>query len=145
MALVRGNSPIPIAADESCRTVVDLDAILKAKAADAVVVKPMASGLREAVLMVARARGRWLPIIVTTMFDAGIGTVVATHLAALTGPRPLACGLGTLDHLENSLTQQVPAIVRGTVSLGGAPGLGLKIDRAALRRYATGPVRDVSA
>ena len=144
LARVRSSSPIPIAADESCRSVADLDSILAARAADAIVVKPMASGLREAVRMVARARERGVPVIVTTMFDAGVGTTAAMHLAALTGPSRLACGLATLDHLEHSLVQQEPAMVRGTVSPGDEPGLNLKLDMAAVERYATGPRREVS-
>ncbi len=144
LARVRGNSPIPVAADESCRSLTDLDAIVAARAADAVVVKPMASGLREAVRMVARAREHGLPVIVTTMFDAGIGSAAAMHLAALTGPRPLACGLATLDHLESSLVEQEPAITRGSLVLADAPGLDLALDAAALERYATGPRRKVS-
>lgn len=143
LARVRASSRVPIAADESCRSLLDLDSILAANCADAVVVKPMATGLRQAVLMVARAREHRLPVIVTTMFDAGIGTAAAMHLAALTGPGPLACGLATLDHLEDSLLEREPEIVGGAMSLPDAPGLGLNLDMAALERYAAGRRREV--
>ncbi|HEY5475080.1 MAG TPA: enolase C-terminal domain-like protein [Tepidiformaceae bacterium] len=143
LALVRGRSPIPVAADESCRSLSNLDSLLAAMAVDAIVVKPMASGLREAIRMVARAREKGVPVIVTTMFDCGIGTTVAMHLAALTGPNPIACGLATLDHLVSSLVEADPTIVRGTVELTGRPGLDLRLDPASLERYTTGPRREL--
>ncbi len=139
LAAVRRASPIPIAADESCRTVEDLQAIIDAGAADAVVIKPMASGLREAAAMTALAREAGLPVIVTTMFDTGAGTAAAMHLAALAGQPPLACGLATLALLADDLVAGIPRVSRGCLRLTAHAGLGVRLDERALSRYASGP------
>jgi o-succinylbenzoate synthase len=143
LAAVHASSPIAIAADESCRTIEDLQAILDAGAADAVVIKPMASGLREAAVMVTLAGEARLQVIVTTMFDTGVGTVAAMHLAALAGNAPPACGLATLPLLEDDLITGGPRVARGWLRLPSRPGLGVRLDEHALSRYAAGPRGEV--
>jgi hypothetical protein len=73
-------------------------------AADAVVLKPMLTGLREALAMLSEASRGGLGTIVTTTFDAGVGTAMAIHLAALIPPPRPACGLATFDRLEHALS-----------------------------------------
>lgn len=143
LAALRSQSPIPIALDESCRTQGDLAAIIAAGAADAVVLKPMASGLRTALAMLRSATEHRLPVIVTTMFDAGPGVAVASHLAALCSPLPrirersgvTAHGLATVNHLESSLVIGATRIEHGSVCVPELPGLGLELDSTALARY----------
>lgn len=136
LARLRADSPVPIAADESCRSLADLHAILRVGAADAIVVKPMVTGLREAMAMLDAARVAGLPAIVTTTFDSGVGVALAAHLAALLPePRP-ACGLATLDHLESHIVVAPPEIHDGRLRLPSRPGLGVTLDEQALRRYA---------
>lgn len=143
-ARLRRATCAPIALDESCRSAADIRAIVGAGAADAVVVKPMLTGLREAIEMVAIAAAASLPVIVTTTFDTGAGTAMATHLAALlAAPRP-ACGLATLDRLESSLVAGPPRRAVGVVRAGSEPGLGLTVDAAALARYAAGQAGTVA-
>ncbi len=135
MVRLRADSPIAIAADESCRSLEDVESILRLGAADAIVVKPMVSGLREAVAMLGAAGRAGLPAIVTTTFDSGVGVALAAHLAALLPePRP-ACGLATLDHLESPLVADPPEIRDGRLLLPSAPGLGATLDDELLRRY----------
>jgi len=107
------------------------------------VIKPMASGLRQALAMIALARSASLPVIVTTMFDTGVGTTAAMHLAALAGNPPPACGLATLDLLEDDLVIGVPRVIRGWLRIPGRPGLGVRVDEHALSRYASGPQGEV--
>jgi L-Ala-D/L-Glu epimerase len=143
LAAVRMASPIPIAADESSRTIEDLQSIIDASAADAVVIKPMASGLREAAVMIGLARSANLPVIVTTMFDTGVGTAAAMHLAALAGNPPPACGLATLALLEDDLVSGAPRVARGRLRLPSRHGLGVRLDEHALSRYGAGPRGEV--
>ena len=145
LAALRADSPIPIAADESCPSPEAAAALIAARAVDAIVVKPMVTGLRGALAITERAREGDLSAIVTTTFDAGIGTAVALHLAALLPePRP-ACGLATLDRLEGDFVTGVPAVRDGTIAVGGALGFGLTLDEAALEHWAVGPWREVAA
>jgi o-succinylbenzoate synthase len=141
--LRRTGGGIQIAADEGCRSVANLEALIAAHAVDAVVVKPMVSGLREALRIIQTATSASLPVIVTTTFDSGIGVTVATHLAAtLPPPRP-ACGLATHERLAADIVTGVSTVVCGTVTIPSAAGLGLKLDDAALERVATGSWREV--
>lgn len=146
LARVRAASPIPIAADEGCRTTSELASLLAANAIDAVVVKPMASGLRESLAILAAAREAAIEAIVTTTFDAGIGTALAMHLAAtLDEPRP-ACGIATHGRLAADIVTGVLPVEGGRVTLPGIahiPGLGVTLDEAALEAHATGPWQEV--
>ena len=139
LARVRRASPVPMAADESCASVADLRALAAAGAVDAVVVKPLRTGLAGALALLAEARAHGLPRILTTTFDSGIGTALALQLAALAPePRP-ACGLATLELLEGDITTGCPAPEGGTMAVPDAPGLGVGIDEAALDRHAVAP------
>ena len=142
---VRAASPMPIAADESCASLADLRALLDAGAVDAVVIKPLRTGLAEALAMIAEATARGVPCILTTTFDTGIGTTLATHLAALLPePRP-ACGLATLPMLAGDVVRGCPSPQRGALALPDIPGLGVELDDGALDRFATGPWQGVPA
>lgn len=139
LARVRRASPVPIAADESCATVADLRALVAAGAVDAVVVKPLRTGLAGALAMLAEARACGLSRILTTTFDSGIGTALALQLAALAPePRP-ACGLATLELLEGDITVGCPVPDGGAMAVPNAPGLGVALDGAALERHAVAP------
>ena len=138
-------SPSPIAADESCASVNDLRALLNADAVDAVVIKPLRTGLLEALAMIREAAARDVPCILTTTFDTGVGTALALHLAALLPePRP-ACGLATLALLAGDIVRGCPASEEGALPLPAGPGLGVVLDDAALDRFTTGPWEGVSA
>ncbi|MFN0094490.1 MAG: mandelate racemase/muconate lactonizing enzyme family protein [Dehalococcoidia bacterium] len=137
MARLRKQTGVAIAADESCRSLADLDAILDHRAADAVVIKPTVSGLREAALMVARANQARLPAIVTSTFEAGIGLAAAIHLASLVADPVRPCGLTTGELLTETLVQGLPRAYDGVIDRPGAPGLGVEVDHAALAKYAT--------
>ena len=139
LARVRAASPIPIAADESCTSLDDLRALLEADAVDAVVIKPLRTGLGEALTMIGEATTRDVPCILTTTFDTGVGTALALHIAALLpDPRP-ACGLATLSLLAGDIVLGCPAPEAGSLSLPAGPGLGVVLDDDALDRFATGP------
>ena len=145
LARARAVSPVPVAADESCTSMADLRALLDAGAVDAVVIKPLRTGLAEALAMICEATARDVPCILTTTFDTGIGTALAIHLAALLPePRP-ACGLATLPMLAGDVVRGCPTPDRGALALTDTPGLGVELDEGALDRFATGPWEGVSA
>lgn len=139
LAELRSTSPVPLAVDESTRTVAALERVIAAGAADALIVKPMASGLEEVVAMVRRARDASLPAIVTTTFDLAPGTAVAMHVAALVGSPGPACGVGTAGLVADLLGHGLAAVQRGSIALPETPGLGIEFDYEAIERYAAGP------
>ena len=145
LARVRAASPIPIAADESCASLDDLRSLADADAVDAVVIKPLRTGLAEARAMIREATARDLPCILTTTFDTGAGTALALHLAALLPePRP-ACGLATLPLLAGDIMSACPTPESGAFPVPAGPGLGVTLDEAALEHFAAGPWEGVTA
>lgn len=138
LARLRHEGGVPIAVDESCLDTAALRRVIASGAADAIVIKPMLAGLREALAMLRLARDAHLQVIVTSTFDAGPGVTSAAHLASLLpAPQP-ASGLATLALLEDDLVDVAPHIDHGRLHLPSRPGLGVLCDTAALRRYATG-------
>jgi o-succinylbenzoate synthase len=138
-AALREETAISIALDESCRSVRDVEAVITADAADAIVAKPMLTGLIEGARMLRVAVKVGLVAIVTTAFDTSIGTAAAAHLATLLPPPRRACGLGTASLLAGDLVKHPMPIERGVMHLGGEPGLGVTLDEGALESFATGP------
>jgi len=150
MGRLRSASGTPIAADESIRSIEDLHALRRAEIQnrgthnrpDAVVVKPMLLGLADSVAIIQDCVSTRAPlkVIVATAFDAGVGTAMALHLAAtIPEQHRLANGLGTLRFLESSLVQPIDVGISGGRAEARGPGLGVRLDDAAMARYATGP------
>jgi o-succinylbenzoate synthase len=145
LAALAGETGVPLAVDESCRTVEELDRVIAAGAAAAVVVKPAFSGLSEAVAMLRRAQAAGLMAVVTSAIETGTGVAMAAHVAALLPPPAPAAGLATLDLLESGLVEGAPAIAGGELVLTGRAGLGVRPLEDAVRRYATGRGGEVDA
>ena len=93
--------------------------------------------------MLALAGSAGMPVIVTTLFDSGVGVAMTTQLAALLGDAALPCGLATLELLEASLVIGGPSIDRARLTLPTRPGLGVRLDSEALARFANGPIAEV--
>lgn len=142
---LRHESPVPLAVDESTRTLAALTTVHATNAADAVVIKPMATGLRESMAMVEFTTRSGLATIVTTTFDLAAGTGMALHLAATLGSDAPACGLATLDLVVDPLGTGVPPIVGGRMEVPSAAGLGVELNHVSIDRYAVGPWREVCA
>jgi o-succinylbenzoate synthase len=95
MAVVRRSQSIPIAADESVNNLVQLQQVIKAQAADIIILKPMAlGGIITANHAAANAFQAGLDVVVTTTIDGAIARQAALDLAAAL-PIKRACGLAT--------------------------------------------------
>lgn len=139
---VRDAVCIPIAADESVIGVESARALIGARAVDAVVVKlPVVGGPRHAMQIIQIAAAAGVAVTVTSALDSGIGVAGALHVAA-TLPQPApACGLATLDLLEDDLIVEGLNIRDGRMAVPRTPGLGVTVDERAVSRFATGPER----
>lgn len=91
MARLRRRVGVPVAADESVRSVGDARCLAALGAADAVVLKVQPLGGVRAALRVADAAG--VPAIVTSMLETSIGIAAGLALAATLPELPYACGL----------------------------------------------------
>jgi o-succinylbenzoate synthase len=132
MARLSAASPVPIAADEMVTTEARALAVLRARAAHVLVLKPMALGGLIAALRVAhRALAGGVPVVLTTMLEGVYARMAAVHAAAalpaLAAGRVVlpACGLATGHLLREDLVALPPLPQRGSFAVPAAPGLGI--------------------
>ncbi|HUX72168.1 MAG TPA: o-succinylbenzoate synthase [Cellulomonadaceae bacterium] len=93
LAALRRRLEIPIAADESIRRAEDPLAVVRAEAADVVVLKVQPLGGVRACLSLAEQVG--LPVVVSSALETSIGLAAGVALAAALPTLPYACGLAT--------------------------------------------------
>jgi L-alanine-DL-glutamate epimerase-like enolase superfamily enzyme len=135
LAHLRASVGVPIAADESVTGLEAARALLEASAVDVLVVKPArVGGLVEARRIVELAVAAGVTIVVSTLFETGVGIAAALHLAA-TVPDERAHGLGTAGLLASDLLTSPLAMVDGRMVVPDGSGLGIELDEAAVDRY----------
>jgi L-Ala-D/L-Glu epimerase len=133
LAGVREGSPVPVGADESVADVQSARELLAARAADVLVVKLARVGGPTAAREIAGLAGaRGVPIVVSTLFETGVGIAAALHVAAALGAGPFAHGLATADLLESDLLSEPLAVVAGRMLVP----MAISLDEAAVDRYA---------
>ncbi|MDE0204755.1 MAG: o-succinylbenzoate synthase [Candidatus Tectomicrobia bacterium] len=135
MRRVRQAVNTPIAADEDVTSPEQAARLLRAGAAQILVIKPMVvGGLRLAREIISTAQSYGADCVVTTSIDTGIGIAAALHLAATLPPPAPACGLATSDLLATDLLASPLPVRGGHMRLPDAPGLGVLLDEEALTR-----------
>lgn len=107
LAALRRLVGVRIAADESIRLSGDVDAVVRAKAADILVLKPSTMGGARAVLEIADRYG--LPVVVSSAMESSVGLSAALATALALPTQEFAHGLGTgtllaTDTVENTLS-----------------------------------------
>jgi L-alanine-DL-glutamate epimerase-like enolase superfamily enzyme len=151
-AALRAGSGVPVAADEAVDSLAGARRVLDAGAADVLVVKPARVGGPVAVAEIALlAAGRGVPVVVSSLFETGVGLAVALACAAAlpdVAGWPSAerdHGLATADLLDDDLLVEPLAIAGGRMRApfgAGCGGLGVTVDEAAIERYAADAAGD---
>jgi o-succinylbenzoate synthase len=146
MAELRRRVQVPVAADEAAASVRDVRDLLEAEAADVIVVKPARVGGPGAVAEVAASAAvRGVPVVVSTLFETGVGIAAALAMAGrlpdvttAQWPDPLDHGLATSGLLEHDLLLGSFVVVDGRMRAPGGPGAGglsVVLDARALDRF----------
>ncbi len=146
-AELRRRADVPIAADEAAASLVAVRRLLAAGAADVLVVKPARVGGPLAVAEIAEAAAAHdVPVVVSTLFETGIGIAAALmaaarlrHVPGARFPAPLAHGLATAGLLEHDLLEESLVVEAGWMYPPGAAGagrLGITVSRRAVARFA---------
>lgn len=129
-ANLRRQGLVPMAADESIHDLASARAVLHARAADFLVLKPMRLGsLRLATEIAAEAREQGVEVFVTTVLEGAVGRSGALHLAAaLDATRPHdhgpVHGLATGRLLRHDVATG-PDLVSGHMVVPHTPGAGV--------------------
>lgn len=144
-AALRAATATPIAADEAVVSAAAARAVLDMGAADVLVVKPSRVGGPTAAAWIATAAAaRGVPVVLSSMFETGVGLAAALACAARLPDVegwPAADrdhGLATAHLLEDDLLEAPLVVERGRMRAPGGPGtgaLGIRLDAAALERY----------
>ncbi|MFP5072950.1 o-succinylbenzoate synthase [Pseudonocardia nantongensis] len=93
LAAVRRAVDVPVAADESIRRAEDPLRVVRAEAADVVVLKVSPLGGVRRALRIAEDCG--LPVVVSSAVESSVGLAAGLALAGALPELPYACGLGT--------------------------------------------------
>jgi len=92
---------VPIAVDESIKTIADAEQIINNSSINYLVIKPMVLGAFFGTLdLISLARNKDKNIIISSAFETPIGKSLLVLLAAAAGSN-LAHGLDTVDFFEN--------------------------------------------
>lgn len=137
LAALRRESPIELAADETVANPAAAVALLGADAVDVLVVKPArVGGISTTKEIIAAATRAGIRVVLSTLFESGVGLAGALHLAATLRGVEVAHGLATADLLLSDLLLRPLPIVRGRMIVPPGHGLGVELDPAALKRFA---------
>ncbi|WP_448062099.1 o-succinylbenzoate synthase [Cellulomonas hominis] len=132
LAAVRRAVDVPIAADESIRRTQDPLAVVRAEAADVVVLKVQPLGGVRACLALAEQVG--LPVVVSSALETSVGLAAGIALAAALPELPYACGLATAQLLTADVVTRSLLPVDGAIPVdlarGVVPEPGLLADTA---------------
>ena len=102
LAAVRRHTQVLIAADESIRRGDDPMRVVRAEAADVLVLKVQPLGGVRACLQLAEQCG--LPVVVSSALETSVGIAAGVALAAALPELRYACGLATVQLLEHDVT-----------------------------------------
>lgn len=119
---LRSLTRIPIAADESARTVADAERIINEGLADVLILKPMICGSARRLLeIVALARKAGTGIIFTTSLDSAIARRDAALLASALAGSGRAHGLSTGSLLSSDTLTDADPLANGRFLTGKLP------------------------
>jgi L-alanine-DL-glutamate epimerase-like enolase superfamily enzyme len=145
-AELRRRVDVPVAADEAAASLVAVRRLLAEGSSDVLVVKPARVGGPLAAAEIAEAAAaRGVPVVLSTLFETGIGIASALvaaarlpRVVAARFPATLAHGLATAGLLEHDLLDEPLVIDSGHMHAPGGAGtgrLGVRVDRGAVSRF----------
>ncbi|RZS79035.1 O-succinylbenzoate synthase [Motilibacter rhizosphaerae] len=115
LALLRRKIDVPVAADESVRITDDPLRVVRAEAADIVVLKVAPLGGVSSCLLLAEQLG--LPVVVSSALESSVGLAAGVALAAALPELPYACGLATGRLLAADVVSSTLVPVDGMLDL----------------------------
>lgn len=135
MALLRQQLGIALLADEGIHSAYDVLTCIRASAADMVNIKVLKSGgATEAMAMGALCGAAHLPVVIGSMIECGIGTLMGAHVAKALPPVFSTELCGPFLLADDLLVEPI-RIDEGNLAIPPGPGLGAAVDETKLNRY----------
>ncbi len=127
---------VPVALDESAYTLSDVGNIVRASAADVVLLDPHeAGGLWQTVKAAAICEAVGIPVTLHSGGELALSQAAYVHLAASIPNMNLAIDTER-DYLSGDIAPDTPTLREGRFDVPQAPGLGVTVDIDAVERYA---------
>ncbi|MHB2170158.1 mandelate racemase/muconate lactonizing enzyme family protein [Alsobacter sp. R-9] len=135
-AALRRRQPVPIALDESAYTLADVGNIVRAEAADVVLLDPHeAGGLWQVVKQAAICESVGIPVTLHSGGELALSQAAYVHLAASIPNMTLAIDTEQ-TYLAGDIAPDGPRLRDGGFAVPHGPGLGVTPDEAIVSRYA---------
>ncbi|MEP7763521.1 o-succinylbenzoate synthase [Sanguibacter sp. 25GB23B1] len=134
LAAVRRRTDVLVAADESIRRADDPHAVVRAAAADIVILKVQPLGGVRACLRLAEEIG--LPVVVSSALETSVGLAAGLALAAALPVLPYACGLATAQLLVHDVVPDPLLPVDGMLEVRRPVPDAAALERTDARRTA---------
>jgi len=115
VALAAKGLDVLVAADESIRRAADPMRVVRAEAADVIVVKVAPLGGVRGALAIAQECG--LPTVVSSALDTSVGIRAGLALAAALPDLPFACGLSTVELLAGDVADDPLVPMAGSIAV----------------------------
>jgi L-rhamnonate dehydratase len=133
---LRASTSVPIALDETAYTLNDVGNIVRAGAADVILLDPHESGgLWQCVKAAGVAESVGLPVTLHCGGELGLSQAAYLHLAASIPNMTLAID-NEKDYLGGDIVTPISTIENGRLDVPTGPGLGVEVDADAVERYA---------
>jgi L-alanine-DL-glutamate epimerase-like enolase superfamily enzyme len=140
-ASLRASQSVPIALDESAYTLQDVGNIVRAQAADVILLDPHeAGGLWETVKAAAVAESVGIPVTLHSGGELALSQAAYLHLAASIPNLTLAID-NELQHLAGDITASPFVIDGGALEVPHGPGLGVSVDPELVAKYEVNDIR----
>ncbi|HVE48799.1 MAG TPA: mandelate racemase/muconate lactonizing enzyme family protein [Casimicrobiaceae bacterium] len=134
-AALRASQSVPIALDESAYTLQDVGNIVRAQAADVILLDPHeAGGLWPVIKGAAICESVGIPVTLHSGGELGLSQSAYLHLAASIPNLSIAIDCEH-QHLAADIINEPFVIDRGTLDVRERPGLGVDVDEDALTRF----------
>lgn len=127
MAALCKDSPLPIEADQTVRTVKDALRAIRLKAADVINTSPQkAGGIHGAKLIADLCSAAGIPCIVSNVAGSVINEAAALHVVAAAASTYLPCEVSEFERIEGDPAQGIE-VRDGEIAIPTSPGLGVLI------------------
>ncbi|MCY7306670.1 MAG: mandelate racemase/muconate lactonizing enzyme family protein [Rhodoferax sp.] len=139
---LRRVQPVPVALDESAYTLADVGNIVRAGAADVILLDPHEiGGLWQTIKAAAVAEAVGIPVTLHSGGELGFSQMAYVHLAASIPNLSIAID-SERSYLSDDVVTEPPCLRDGMFALPQDPGLGVAADLAKLQHYQTNRIRD---
>jgi L-alanine-DL-glutamate epimerase-like enolase superfamily enzyme len=134
-AALVANSPVPIALDESAYTLTDVGNIVRASAADVVLLDPHeAGGLWPTIKSAAICESVGIPVSLHSGAELALSQSAYVQLAASIPNMSIAIDTER-TYLGGDISPNPPVLKDGRYAVPQGPGLGVEIDEDAIAKY----------